>query len=144
MKKLFACILALLFVSTAGSLVAQDTATAPKPAHPRIHEVHARMKEQMKRIDAGVKSGKLTPDQAKALKDQIKAVQAQMEADYQANGKRELTDDQKAQLNQMLDQSSKMIYGEKHPNAGSDPAASSSNDGSTGSMGASAAPATSN
>jgi len=118
MKKLISLVFSMFLIGITGLALAQDTAAAPKPAHPRIHEVHQRMKMQEVRIEKGVQSGKLTSEQAQAMRAQLKAVQGQMEADYQANGKRELTEDQKAQLNQMLDQNSKAIYQDKHPNAG--------------------------
>jgi polyhydroxyalkanoate synthesis regulator phasin len=140
MKKLFSWVLAALFITTTGIALAQDATTAPKLVHPRIHEVHKRMKMQLARIDAGVKSGKLTTEQAQALRSQLKAVQAQMDADYQANGNKVLTEDQKAQLNQMLDQNSKVIFQEKNPNAGSANVGNSS----TGSTGANSMPPASN
>jgi hypothetical protein len=107
-------VLALLLGS--GALALADTTTAPSAVakHPKISEVHSRLKDQMKRIRIGVKNGKLTQDQANALIASLKAVRAQMQADFTTNGKKELTDDQLAQLNQMLDANSKTIYGEKH------------------------------
>ncbi len=116
-----------LFMGTSSLVLAQTTAPVP---HPRIKEVHARMHDQMIRVRAGVKSGKLTKEQAQALKASLKAVRAQMQADFTTNGKKELTPDQLAQLNQMLDANSKTIYGEKHddstvPAGGSSPAGTS-------------------
>jgi hypothetical protein len=108
-----------------GSLAsAQTTTTAPAGTHPhpRIAEVRARAKEQMLRIHEGVKSGKLTKEQAESLIANLKAVKAQIEADFTTNGKKELTDEQLAQLNQMLDANSKVIYTEKNPGGAAPPA----------------------
>ncbi len=122
MKKLLSLVLSLFVASITGRALAQAPVTHPHP-HPRIHEVHHRMNDQFVRIEAGLKSGKLTQAQADQLKAQLKAVQAQMDADYKTNGKRMLTVDQKKQLNEMLDQNSKIIYDEKHPEGGEPPAA---------------------
>ncbi len=135
MKKIVSFAASLLFIGATGlAFAAETTAPAPKPVihHPRIHEVHDRMKDQEARIKEGLKSGKLTPAQAKALRDVLKSVQAQMEADYKTNGKRELTDDQKKQLNQMLDENSKTIYGEKHDDGSTSPSGSTGTAPSTG------------
>jgi hypothetical protein len=115
MKKLALLTLVALFMGSGSLVLAQTTTAAPVVhPHPRIKEVHTRMHDQMLRIREGVKSGKLTKEQAQALIASLKAVRAQMQADFTTNGKKELTDDQLAQLNQMLDANSKDIYGEKH------------------------------
>ncbi len=123
-----------LFVAATGLALAQDAApTAANPArqpvmkgdHPRFTEIHDRMKEQRARIEAGVKSGKLTQDEAKALREKVKAVGEQMRSDFQQNkqsGQKGLTDGQVQQLNQMLDENSKAIFGEKHEDASVTPA----------------------
>lgn len=113
MKKTAALLLSLSFAGAAGMVFAETPATMPH--HPRIHEVHHRVKDQAERIDQGLKDGTLTPAQAKALRDVLKSVHAQMEADFKTNGKRELTKEQIDQLNQMLNENSKVIYDEKHP-----------------------------
>ncbi len=132
MKKLALLSMMVLFMGTGSLALAQTTAPAAVDhPHPRIKEVHARMHLQMQRIEAGVKSGKLTKDQADALIASLKAVKEQMEADFTTNGKRELTDDQLAQLNQMLDANSKAIFGEKHDTGPAAPASGSSSTGTS-------------
>lgn len=116
MKK-FTLLVMMAFLMGSTSLVLADSTTAPVTPHPRIQEVHTRMHDQMARIRSGVKSGTLTKEQAETLKTALKAVREQIQADFTTNGKKELTDDQLAQLNQMLDQNSKAIYGEKHDGA---------------------------
>jgi hypothetical protein len=129
MRKIVSTLLSLLFMGTTGLALAQTTTAPAMHPHPRIHEVRTRIADQYARIKAGLKSGKLTEDQAKALRVQLKAVHDQMMADFQTNGKRELTEDQLKQLNQMLDENSSTIHEEKHP------------DGSTGSSSTGGSPA---
>jgi methylphosphotriester-DNA--protein-cysteine methyltransferase len=140
MKRL-AVIAAFAVSMGAGSLLqAQATDAAAVHPHPRLKEVHARIHEQAVRIKAGVKTGKLTKEQAHALLVSLKAVRAQIKADFTANGKKMLTQDQLAQINQMLDDNSKSIYGEKHDDGASAP---SGND-ATGSSSDNSAPPASN
>lgn len=119
MKHLSLTAVLALLMGTSSLALAQTTTAAPPAVHPhpRIAEVHTRMHDQMLRIRAGVKSGKITKEQAQALHAALEAVKTQMQADFTTNGKRELTDEQLAQLNQMLDANSKNIYDEKHPDA---------------------------
>lgn len=81
--------------------------------HP--HSVAARLDRQQHRITEGVKSGKLTTDQAKELAATDKQIRAEARTDRAANGGK-LTDAQRAQLQQELNASSKAIFEAKHPN----------------------------
>ena len=123
--KHFALLAVLALLMGSNSLVLAQTTAAAPVVHPKIHEVHTRVHDQMARIKAGLKNGTLTQDQANALMATLKSVHEQMEADFNTNGNKELTDGQLAQLNQMLNANSKLIYGEKH-------AASSTNNSTTG------------
>lgn len=141
MKKLALLAMMALYMGTGSLASAQTTAPAAVDHHhPRIREVHARIHDQMLRIRAGVKSGKLTKEQADALLTSLKAVKEQMEADFTTNGKKELTDDQVAQLNQMLDANSKNIFDEKH-DTGSPAGALSSTGTTSGSSPTGSSPA---
>ena len=80
--------------------------------HPR--SVPARLERQADRIAEGVKSGKLTPDQAKALAQADKQIAQEARADRKANGGK-LTTEQRATLEKELNQSSRAIYQAKHP-----------------------------
>jgi hypothetical protein len=84
-----------------------------KEKHPRRAEVNQRIKNQNKRIAEGVKSGKLTPAQAKELRGQEKGIKAQERAEVKANGGH-LTKGEQKQLNSELNADSKQIYAEKH------------------------------
>jgi len=88
-----------------------------KGNHPLINELRIRFEDQNKRIMAGVKSGKLSKDEAKALHEKVKAVREEMQGDIKSNGKKELTEDQYKQLNQELDDNSKAIHDEKSEGA---------------------------
>ena len=93
---------------------ARDNDFAEK--HPRRAEVNKRIREERKRISEGVKSGKLTPEQAKQLNGELKGVKAEERTEVKANGGY-LSKGEKKQLNQELNQDSKQIYQEKHPGA---------------------------
>lgn len=94
--------------------------------HPRRAEVNARLRNQNKRIREGLKSGKLTPAQAKALRGEEAGIKAQERAEVKANGGY-LTKGEQKQLNRELNQDSRQIYSEKHPTASTTPVASGSN-----------------
>ncbi len=65
-------------------------------------EINARITNQQTRIDADSKVGKLTNEQAKPLTCSLKKIKKQKKADYAENGKKELTSDQKTDLNNKL------------------------------------------
>ncbi len=89
--------------------------------------INAREKNQEKRINQGVKKGKLTKGQAKQLRSEIKGDKQEKQAMIKANGGKPLTAQQRKSLRQNLNQSSKQIYQEKHPAA--------TNTGNTGTTG---------
>jgi hypothetical protein len=82
--------------------------------HPRRNQVNKRVKNQRKRINQGVASGKLTQQQANQLKANDAAIKQQEHADVKANGGY-LTKGEQKQLNQEENANSKLIYDEKHP-----------------------------
>jgi len=82
--------------------------------HPRRNEVNKRVKNQRKRINQDVKSGKLTTQQAQQLKANDAAIKQQEHADVKANGGY-ITKGEQKQLNQEENANSKMIYDEAHP-----------------------------
>lgn len=74
-------------------------------------KIRTRIEEQQRRIDHGVKTGLLTPHEAKIVQDnlnRIRAAEAKMAADGIVVPK------EKRRLEQMLDKNSKMIEREKH------------------------------
>jgi hypothetical protein len=118
MKKVTVGLLSLLMMAVAGFSLAQDAAPttgAPAAAPQGKSEVRGRFKLQKARIMQGLKSGVLSKDQATALMEKLKSIGDQARADFNQNGKKPLTDDQKTQINQLLDENSKTIYQAKHP-----------------------------
>jgi hypothetical protein len=118
MKKFMAGLLSLLMMAMAGFSLAQDatpTTGASAVAPQGKSEVRGRFKLQRARIVQGLKSGVLSKDQANALMEKLKSIGDQARADFNENGKKPLTEDQKAQINQLLDENSKVIYQVKHP-----------------------------
>ena len=103
--------IAVCVLAVGGSCVFADT--------PVINE---REHNQMKRINQGEKSGKLSKAQARKLKKEIRADKQEKRDMIKANGGKPLTAEQRKSLKQNLNQSSKQIYQEKHPeNAGTPP-----------------------
>jgi hypothetical protein len=118
MKKFMAGLLSLLMMAMAGFSLAQDVAptTGASAVAPQgKSEVRGRFKLQRARIVQGLKSGVLSKDQATALMEKLKSIGDQARSDFNENGKKPLTEDQKAQINQLLDENSKVIYQAKHP-----------------------------
>jgi hypothetical protein len=91
-----------------------------KKKHPRRAEVNKRLNNQNKRINQGVKSGKLTEQQAQQLKQEDNQIRQEERAMAAQNGGHITKAEQKS-LNQQENAVSKEIYQEKH--AGQTPAA---------------------
>ena len=93
-------------VGSKGSQFAKD--------HPRRNEVNRRDSEQLARIRQGLKSGKLTPTEAKQLLSNDKSIKQQEHADVKANGGY-LTKAEQRQFNQEENANSRLIRDDKHP-----------------------------
>jgi hypothetical protein len=102
MKKLALAVVSVVLVGV-GSLNAA-TPTPTKGGTPAVQNVNERMKEQMRQTQKDLKAGKLTAAQAAAVKKQILAIRQEELSDMKANGEKQLTDSQKAQLNSELDE----------------------------------------
>ena len=83
--------------------------------HPRRAEVNGRLANQDKRIRQGVKSGKLTPSQAKQLHQEDKSIRKE-ERHMAAKDGGHITKKDQAKLNRQENKVSKQIHTEKHPN----------------------------
>jgi len=88
--------------------VAFGAGVAAKPKTP-MDKLTIRLRQQNIQIQRDEKAGKLTKDQAKALKGQVEAIRKAEIADLKQNGTKTLTDDQVNQLNQQLNTLSKSI-----------------------------------
>ena len=81
--------------------------------HPRRTEVNRRLKNQNRRIDQGVKNGKLTQQQAQELHAEDKNIRNQERGMAKMNGGHITKEEQKT-LNQEENRASRQIYQEKH------------------------------
>ena len=83
-----------------------------KKKHPRRAEVNQRVRNQEKRINAGVKSGTMTAEEAKEDRKNLRGIKREERADVKANGGH-LTKEQTKGLNQELNTNSKEIQEDK-------------------------------
>jgi len=87
-----------------------------KAEHPRRAEVNHRLHNQNERIKEGLKTGKLTSQQAQALHQQDRQIRQEERTDAAQNGGH-ITKAEQKQLNQQENALSNQIYQEKHPSA---------------------------
>ena len=73
-------------------------------------QICARLNHQVAKVNSDSKVGKITTDQANQFLALLQSIKAQIKADYAQNGKKELTNDQKASLSSMLDQTGSNIH----------------------------------
>ncbi|MEW6542890.1 MAG: hypothetical protein AB1411_04680 [Nitrospirota bacterium] len=85
--------------------------TAPALAQTQSPRVDQRERKQQQRIEQGVKSGELTPREAKRLEAEQAGIRAE-EARMKSDGT--LTKRERAKLHRDLDRSSRHIAKEKH------------------------------
>jgi CRISPR/Cas system-associated endoribonuclease Cas2 len=81
--------------------------------HPRRAAVNKRLKNQNKRIQQGVKSGKLSKQQAQQLHKDDRQIR-QEERDMAAQNGGHITKQEQQTLNQQENKVSQQIYSEKH------------------------------
>ncbi|MGO9114563.1 MAG: hypothetical protein ACLP9L_35555 [Thermoguttaceae bacterium] len=84
--------------------------------HPRRAEVNHRLHNQSARIKEGLKTGKLSSQQAQALHQQDHQIRQEERADAAQNGGH-ITKSEQKQLNQQENALSTQIFDEKHPGA---------------------------
>ncbi len=81
--------------------------------HPRRDQVNDRLANQNRRVDNGVRSGKLSPQQARQLHKEDHAIRTEERADASLHGGH-ITKGEQRQLNRQENQVSRQIYSEKH------------------------------
>jgi len=86
-----------------GKAPAPGISHAPAP-NTNMHGVNVKLRQQMRQVRMDFKAGKLTKEQAKAAFEKLKAVRMQENQYFRQNGQKDITADQKSQLEQMLDQ----------------------------------------
>jgi hypothetical protein len=79
----------------------------------RLYTLQERYVHQQARINEGIRSKELSPDEAKLLQDNLNFIKNQ-DARVRAAGGGALTNPQKDELHRLLDQNSDMIYNKKH------------------------------
>lgn len=78
--------LTLALATTMGSLVLPNSAAAFDPGHPRVNEVSGRLNHEQRRINNGLASGRLNPQQAGRLERGEQRIQNQESRDMARNG----------------------------------------------------------
>lgn len=78
-------------------------------------QIWNRIHNQIAKVNADSKVGKLTTDQATSLLASIQSKKDQVKAYYSENGKKELTNDQKVTLSGMLDQTGSILRAKSGP-----------------------------
>ncbi len=116
MNRLIISAISVLLISYAASLCAT---TQPTPVanpggksltpHPLLHQVNIEMKQQWQKIMIDQKNGKLTVDQAKALRQKLSDIRKQVATDFKGSATHELTADQSSQINQQLQTTAQSI-----------------------------------
>lgn len=95
------------------SLTSTSFAGNFREKHPRRAEVNHRVRNQAKRIHEGVKTGEMTPEEAKMQRENLRAIKKEERTEVKANGGH-LTKEQTKDLNQKLNENSKQIHDAKH------------------------------
>ena len=104
-------IAAIFFLTGLPGVHAEETKWQKE--HPRRTQVNKRLNKQNKRIKQGVKSGKLTKQQAGQLHKEDRQIR-QEERDMASQNGGHITKQEQKTLNQQENAASKQIYNEKH------------------------------
>ncbi len=105
--KVFTVLLAL-FLAGSGMLLAQD---ATQPAGTKTPVINQRQRNQQRRIRQGVKSGSLTPREARTLERREAKIQADKKA---AKSDGVVTPQERRKLRREENRTSRAIYRKKH------------------------------
>ena len=107
MKRFYlAVVMALCFGSTSTLFAAPSTSKSFVSKDPNTHQINLRLKNQMKLIILGGKSGKFTTSQTQTMKAGLKSIRQQELGFFKLNGNHELTPVQQTQLNQAMNANS--------------------------------------
>jgi hypothetical protein len=74
-----------------------------------VHDVNVQLRQQMEQLRKDVKSGKVSQAQARVIFGELKGVRKQELEYFRQNGQKEVTADQKTQLNQLLSQTAALL-----------------------------------
>ncbi len=75
-----------------------------QPTGPNMHAINLRVRSQLQQVHEDLRSGKLTNDQAKAIMIKLKSVRQLELKFFRENNQREITTEQKNQIDTVLDQ----------------------------------------
>jgi cytochrome c553 len=112
MKGLSFLMVSIWLLGTAGLASAQTTNAQGQfieGAQMSKAQIWGRVHDQIARVNAASKVGKLLIGEAASLLAQLQSIRDTIKADYVENGKKELSDDQKIALNDMLDGTARSI-----------------------------------
>ncbi len=116
MKNLFFVLtLILLFSCASNAKAANQQTTGTNPSgmsgaiNPPVNPTGIRIMNQWKLITTGLKSGKLTEQQAVILRDSLKSIHKQQSTFLRTNTNHQLTSDQQSQLDTLLDKNSQLL-----------------------------------
>jgi hypothetical protein len=101
MKKLKIWAIAFCLLYPTLGLAVPRHATTPSS---NLHTINVQIRKQRIQIHKGLKSGQLTKAQAKSQMTQLKNIRLQENQFFHQNGQKEITLDQKNQLQQELNQ----------------------------------------
>ena len=104
--------LGLVLLAAAGPAAAQETQWQKN--HPRRTQVNKRLDHQNQRIQQGVKSGALTPQQGKQLHQEDQGIRKE-ERNMAAQNGGHITKQEQRKLNRQENRESRQIRKEKHP-----------------------------
>jgi len=109
----------LMFVGASAAQTTNPPATSEAgpgvvdPNHPRVNEVNNREERQQDRIANGIKSGKISPEEAANLEKREADVQKQEQRDMARHGGH-LTKAEQRRLNDRENKISRSIHKDKH------------------------------
>ena len=77
---------------------------SPLGTESNLHDLNRQLRQQMRQARLDMKSGKLSREQGKTLWEQFKFIRRQELEFFKQNGRKELTDSQKQQIQAQLEQ----------------------------------------
>ena len=101
MKRLLGLVILILFAGATGLGLAQTNTK-----NPNAHEVHKKLRDQIRQIQKDLKAGKITEAEAKSRRENLRSVHQQEVQFRHQNGGKDLTAAQSNQLKASLGSSS--------------------------------------
>jgi hypothetical protein len=102
MKRFLILAVSILFLGITNLVLAQSN-TSPNTKNPNAHEVHKKLRDQIRQIQQDLKSGKITESEAKTRRENLRSVHEEEKQFRHQNGGKDLTASQANQLKASLD-----------------------------------------